>query len=205
MQNIDREILVNFCILPPESVAKQYESLSKSLESPYTLFVLGNGKFAHITIYMARFPAKTIDQLISKAASSLKNQKPFICRHTGYLLTDGNYLEASYRKSDEMLELHENLIATLRDLRLKPGKPRIESYFGPYTPEQQQNAQDTGYDLAYGLYRPHVTLTRYANNKALAAFPELPTAKLSFECQTIGMYEADENGAVFRKCAEFKI
>lgn len=205
MSNKDGTILVNICILPTSNVASECVKISQSLGTSNTLFVLGGDKFAHMTVYMARFPAAELKNVIAATQQALSGQISFSCTHVGYFMTEDRYLEVSYRKSPEFLALHEKLIANLKDLRANLGKPTKESYFGLYAAQQQKNAKSTGYDLAYDLYRPHITLARYKEGQAPSSFPALPETKLSFDFGQLGICEADANGAVFRKLAEFII
>src|SRR5690606_33939801 len=122
--------------------------------------------------------------------AALQQATSFRCIHTGYLMTGGRYLEVSYQKSPELLAFHELLITHNADLRINPGLPFAEGYFAPYTPEQQKNARETGYDLARNLYRPHVTLTRYHEGNVPEIFPALPAASLSFDLHRVCVYKA---------------
>jgi 2'-5' RNA ligase len=167
------------------------------------MFVLGDSKFAHMTVFMARFANNVIDNVVNSTEQALSQAKPFKCEHTGYFMTEGRYLEASYRKSPEFMQLHELLITHDADLRINPGEPFDEGYFAPYTQEQKKNAQETGYDLARNLYRPHVTLTRYKEGEVPESFPQFPEANLSFSLDKICVFKADDNGAVYELMKEF--
>jgi 2'-5' RNA ligase len=101
------------------------------------------------------------------------------------------------------MRLHEALINNVAERRINPGKPYEEGYFTPYTAEQQQNARETGYDLARNLYRPHVTLTRYQVGGVPEVFPALPAANLSFNLDKVCVYKADDNGAVYELIQDF--
>ena len=91
-------------------------------------------------------------------------------------------------------------------MRLNPYRPYEESYFSPYDEEQQLNAKDYGYDLAYARYRPHITLARYKEGMVPETILHLPPAgKLSFPLTKIWVCKADENGAVYEKLAEFTL
>lgn len=197
--------IINICVIPSVSVGDAYVSLSQSLKSDDTLFVLGDGKFAHMTVYMARFADDAVDDVVAAAGRVLQTTAPFRCEHTGYFMTAGRYLEASYRKSDAFMALHEALIDAVSRYRINPGQPYEEGYFTPYTAEQQHNAEQTGYDLARNLYRPHVTLTRYREGGVPQIFPALPAAALSFDLGKVCIYRADDNGAVYELIREFPI
>jgi hypothetical protein len=205
MQKPENSTILNVCIIPNEQVSSNYVTLSQSLKSEDTIFVLGAGRFAHMTGFMARFANDRIDSAVEATEQALRSATRFSCEHTGYLMTEGRYLEASYRKSPELLALHEALIGHLAELRLNPDNPYEEGYFTPYSPEQQKNARETGYDLARNLYRPHVTLTRYKEGFVPKRFPALPEVSLSFMLDKICLYKADDNGAVYELIKEFHV
>lgn len=199
-------LIINVCVIPTDEVGAQCVGISQSLKSEATMFTLdGKSKFAHMTVFMARFAENKISEILEVTQKALQGVSSFRCEHVGYFMTEGRYLEISYRKSDDFMELHEVLIKYLALLRINPGNPFEEGYFTPYTPDQQNNAKMTGYDLAYGLYRPHITLTRYFDNKLPALFPAFPGASLSFMLGKVCIYKADDNGAIYEKLAEFEI
>jgi len=199
-------VIINVCVIPPQDVGNRCVELSQSLKSAGTMFVLdGTSKFAHMTIFMARFANSDISNVLKAIEKTLKSAHSFFCEHTGYFMTEGRYLEASYRKSREFMVLHELLIDNLKGYRINLGNPFEEGYFAPYTVEQQKNAKETGYDLAHNLYRPHITLTRYHEGAVPETFPAFAPAKLSFQLNRICAYKADDNGAVYEKLREFFI
>lgn len=205
MDKPENSSLLNVCIIPNEYVSETCTAISQSLKSEYTMFTLGEGLFAHMTAYMARFSDDVIDSVVDKVEKLLASASIFRCEHTGYFMTAGRYLEASYRKSDKFMELHESLINSVAGLRINPGQPYEEGYFTPYTDEQRQNAKETGYDLARNLYRPHVTLTRYSEGNAPQELPVLPTTDLSFNLSKVCIYKADDNGAIYELVQEFQV
>lgn len=205
MNKPENSTLVNVCVIPDERVSDACVAMSQSFKSEDTMFVLGGNLFAHMTAYMARFANEDINAVVNGVETALKSIESFQCKHTGYFMTEGRYLEASYRKSDDFMNLHKSIIDNIAKLRINPGKPYEEGYFTPYTAEQQQNAQETGYDLANNLYRPHVTLTRYQEGGVPELFPAIPAANLSFALGKVCVYKADDNGAVFELVREFSV
>lgn len=202
----ENSTIINVCVIPSVEVGQECVEMSQSLKSTDPLFVLdGQSKFAHMTVFMARFADSKIDEVVKATEQVAKQSEGFACEHVGYFLTAGRYLEVSYRKSEAFMKLHEALISALAPLRINPGNPHEEGYFTPYTAEQQENAKDTGYDLARNLYRPHVTLTRWAEGKVPEIFPGFSSARLSFQLNKVCVYKADDNGAVYEKLAEFTI
>jgi len=206
MNKPENSTIINVCVIPDEHVSAECVNISQSLKSDDTLLVLdGDNFFAHMTAFMARFPNDRIDEVVQGVKTALQSVQSFRCEHTGYFMTAGRYLEASYRKSDDFMKLHESLISHLAELRMSPGNPYEEGYFTPYTAEQQQNARDTGYDLARNLYRPHVTLTRYREGGVPEIFPAIAAADLSFKLGKVCVFKADDNGAVYELIREFQV
>ena len=202
----ENSTIINVCIIPPEEIGNKCVGISQALKSDKTRFVLdGKSRFAHMTAYMARFADNQISNVIAATKNALKNTAPFLCEHSGYFINKGGYFEISYKKSDSLIRLHEKLIDDLKEYRINPGDPFEEGYFTPYTPDQQKNAKETGYDLAYNLYRPHITLTRYKEGQAPVALPEISPKDLSFKASKICVYKADDNGAIYGKLAEFTL
>lgn len=207
MSNIPlKSTIINVCVIPSAEVGKQCVQLSQSLKSGGTLFTLdGRSRFAHMTVFMARFADGKISNVLQATEQALSGISAFLCEHTGYFMTAGRYLEASYRKSPEFMALHELFINTLSCYRFNPGNPVEEDYFAPYTEEQKQNVRETGYDLAHNLYRPHITLTRYKEGCLPETFPGFAPAQLSFVLNRIGIYKADNNGAIYEAIREFSL
>jgi hypothetical protein len=187
--------LLNVAILPTYSTSEEVEHLSAKLQALGGLFRIdGRERFAHLTLYMARFANSDIDSIMDRTADFMESYRSLSLRHVGYFLTPGNYYEASYAKTDRLLSSHESLVDTLRPLRFSPGRPVKEKYFEPYSSQQRAYAEETGYDLAKALYRPHITISRFAENPG----HDLPVASrdLSFKATKIGLFKADPLGAV---------
>lgn len=199
-------VIINVCVIPADEAGRKCVELSQALRSEGTSFVLdGQTKFAHMTVFMARFAESEIPSILQAVGKTLADAKTFLCEHVGYFMTTGRYLEASYRISPEFIALHEVLINALKIYRVNPGDPFEEGYFTPYTDEQKKNAEETGYDLAHNLFRPHVTLTRYKQNGVPEVFPAFARAKLSFQLNKVCVFKADDNGAVYEQLGEFTV
>lgn len=196
--------IINVCIVPNDLISKSFVNISQSLETSETMFVLGGSKFAHMTVFMARFADCDIDKVVKAAELSLIDISKFSCQHSGYLLTEGRYLESSYCKSADIILLHQKMIKNLSPIRINPGMPFEEGYFAPYNDMQRKNAIETGYDLANDLYRPHITLTRYANSIP-NRLPIFSKTDLSFDVDKICVYKADDNGAIYELIAAFEV
>lgn len=201
-------VIINVCVIPSSEASAQCVDLSQMLKSDGAMFVLdGVTKFAHMTVFMFRVASGKVLDVIDAVSKVLASQKSFLCKQavSGFFMTKGRYYEVSYQKTPEFVALHEDLVSALSPLRINPGDPFEEGYFTPYIAEQQQNAKETGYDLAHNLFRPHVTLTRYFEGKVPDTDPVMPEVDLSFPLGKVCVYKADDNGAVYEKLAEFEV
>lgn len=192
-------MLLNVCILPTAPVAKQCTEISQTFNLGNVRFTLGDGLFPHSTVYMAQFEESRISEVVAALKTVVSKLQPVTLTHSGYYLTEGSYVEVSYQRTPDLLEFHGSIIEALKGFRANPGSPKVESYYGPYNQQQQKNAEETGYDLAYDLYRPHITLTRYKEGIAPTTFPAFAEAQLSFVVPKIALYKADENGAIYEE------
>jgi hypothetical protein len=201
--------LLNVCIIPPTAVTEQCVLLSKELSSTDTLFTVdGIAKFPHMTLYMARFPNGSRKLVVDAVEDSLQGRFSFACTQSGFHVTEGGYGEVSYTRTNELLDVHENIISVVKEFRYSPENPYVESYFGSYSAAQKINACSTGYDLAHDLYRPHTSLTRYTAGKIpdeKEFLAEHTKNELSFTAHTICVYVADENGAAYERLAMFAL
>jgi 2'-5' RNA ligase len=187
--------LFNLAIIPPTSTAREIIRLSaQAAARGGTFSVDGLSKRPHLTVYMARFEARSVDQLIGRLEELFEESRSIDLSCNGYYVTPGGYYEISYERTSALLALHEDAIACLSPLRFSAGNPVVEEYFAPYSEEQQHRAGEFGYDLSFDLYRPHITLTRFRSLVPV----ELPTADidLSFAAFQVGLFEADHLGAI---------
>lgn len=199
-------VLLNVSALPPERVGSAIVELSAGLRAKGGLFAVdGVRRRPHLTLFMARFPTVTVDAVRTALAALTTGRDLPHARHDGFHLTAGHYYEASYRRTESILALHDSVLRELAAMRYSPGEPIEEEYFAPYTAEQRANAAEWGYDLAGELYRPHVTITRFADAPAGPLPTPAGDPDLSFTVTRLGLFTADVHGATDRLVAEFTI
>jgi hypothetical protein len=199
-----RTAILNVAIIPPPTVEAEVAKLSSHLCQSGGLFeVDGSARLAHMTLYMARFPEAQVGPVIAKLANVARCGIRFFARHTGFFVTPGKYYEISYAKNESLVSLHDAVTKELLPLRFSPGAPVIEEYFGAYSAAQRDQAQASGYDLAGDLYRPHITITRFADSPD-SGLP-CPPVDLSFSVDKFGLFYADRFGSVVQTLARFDL
>lgn len=196
--------LLNVAIIPSDDVASDVALLSRDLQRHGGIFEIDNtNRFAHLTIYMARFSSDKL-HMVQQALSDLTQLRQMALQHTGFHLTPGDYYEVSYNRTPELLALHTAITHALSSMRYSPGSPIREEYFGIYSPEQQRNAENCGYDLADDLYRPHITITRLGGKPVLSTLEALDD-DLSFQAVEIGLFLADNLGAATKRISTYSL
>jgi hypothetical protein len=74
MNKPENSTIINVCVIPEERAGTECVNISQSLKSDDTMFVLdGNNFFAHMTVYMARFPDDKIDEVVSGVQTALQS------------------------------------------------------------------------------------------------------------------------------------
>lgn len=188
-------LLLNVAIIPPENIAAAASKLSREAQALGGSFQVDNAdRFAHITLYMARFRRSELDRVRLAFQELDGSLHQHAIQHTGYFVTADGYYEVSYARTPALLAAQEIVTKSVGAFRFSPGSPVREAYFGRYSRQQQLNAREWGYDLAGELYRPHVTLTRFPGGPARESLP-VAAGDLSFTAARIGLFEADQLGA----------
>lgn len=189
--------LYNVAVIPPPRISAAIVNMSKSLSTRGGVLVIdGETRHPHLTLYMARFESWKRDLLARLMGDLIVNRLPSIdAVHSGFMQTAGRYFEASYVRTPTMVALPERVVSTFAGERSRPGKPDVEAFFAPFSPPQRASAERTGYDLAGPLFRPHISISRFA----VAPSSSLAEGRdLSFEVSQIGLFEADQDGSATR-------
>jgi hypothetical protein len=201
-------LLLNVAIIPPDHVIDEAIELSKKTYALGGLFELNRTtRFPHVTIFMARFSRSKIDAVREILATMLPTLEEEALSHCGYHMSANKYYEISYAKTPELERTQEMIARELRELRYAPGNPVIEDYFGEYSGDTKESAEEWGYDLFANLYRPHLTLTRFPAEAQIDLQGSLPTSpkNLSFSLSNVGLFRADDLGAARELVAEWKL
>jgi len=201
-------LLLNVAIIPSAQVTTAAIELSRAASMLGGLFELDERSHRpHLTIYMARFARSQVDTIHSILTSFIPSTETQLLRHAGYHLTPLGYYEISYERTPQLIALHQNMTRELYGLRFSPGNPVVEDYFGEYTGATKFNAERWGYDLVGELYRPHITLTRFAAGMRTGQSTSLPRwpIDLSFPFEAVGLFRADRMGSVGEVISVFEL
>jgi len=195
----------NVVILPEPDLASMAIRASKKLESLGSLFALESGKYyPHASLYMLQLRTETLpkaEQLLADIAASTESVAPHPVR---YYQAEG-YIDVEYQKTHQLAQLQDKVVSALNPIRdgmREKDKARMLEATGAV----RQNLEQYGYRGVGELFRPHLTLTRFADEQPDIE-SKLPASFRQFGGQftKLGLFEMGDNGTCIRQIADFDL
>lgn len=193
----------NVAILPSDDLADKAITASQQLRDLGSLFTLEYGRFyPHASIYMLQLKIDDLPQaetLLAEIATKT-NDLDLVATNYGQ---SKNFLDVEYQKTDQISNLQQAVISALNPIRdgmREKDKGRLLEATGLAL----ENYQKYGWDSVGELYRPHLTITRFAEPQpsAEALLPDV--SSFSGQYTRLGLFEMGDNGTCIRKIAEYE-
>jgi len=191
-------------ILPEDELKNKAIELSKILKSDETLYTLDGANFhPHTSLYMAQLKTEDIEsvvQILAKIAYEYQIQQ---LQATNYYQVMG-FVDIEYRKTqtlDDLASAVVKAINPIRDGMREKDALRMKSANGLAL----QNFQTYGYKYVGGLFRPHISITRYNTEKTIDTTTLPPIKNYNGEFSRIGLFEMGDNGTCIREIASFNL
>ncbi|MBU6500228.1 MAG: DUF1045 domain-containing protein [Patescibacteria group bacterium] len=193
----------NIAILPPAAIRRKAIKISAMLRKKGGMFSLGEKKFVpHITIYILDLPAKNEKKAISKLKSLAAKMAPIEFNSLRYRNSGRGYAEILYKKNRAAVELQGRVVKAINPLREGIIRDRYKSVLNVIPRGMRENVNKFGFSDVGVKYRPHLTLTRFPNNRK-ADLKMIGRRGLSFVVSEIGIYRRGENGTCRKLIAKF--
>lgn len=200
-------------LIPAKNVYQASVAISQQLQHFGTDFTLADGKFyPHLSMYMANFTPENLEAATdvletiaaSSAAPSLQAMR--------YLhdLEQGMF-EVAYDKNHDIVHLQQQIIEGLNPLRTglrvkDPVGHVLEDWLPQTSGEARTNLETWGYDEIGGLFRPHITFTRFKKrNRQIDVTLLPPLGELNCTFPTLAIYEMGENGTCIKPVVSFQL
>lgn len=201
MQSIPCDIV----LLPDPTLAQRAVTFSEQLTKYETVSTLhANGPVPHVSLYMTQLKAADMERAQKLLADIAAHTRVFNLTANGYWL-NARYFDADYARTDELIALQTavvDAINPIRDGMRKKDKPRLLSAEGL----ARENLEKYGYPNIGELFRPHMTLTRFADEQLSIDAIEKPNAQtFAGTFDRLGLFAMGENGTCIRKIAEFQL
>lgn len=148
----------------------------------------------HLTLLHIALEESVLPQVILMLKSITENFEPFLLRHATYRLVDGRWLDMSYEIDEPLMKLHQAILAIIAPLRVRTPEGEQKEEWSDLSPERQENLELYGSAEVARLYRPHLTLTRFAEHQEESLLESLPTPDFSFTASSLDIYELGEYG-----------
>lgn len=191
-------------ILPTDGIAKKAIDLSKQLEQHGTLFTLEDGAyFPHASLYMTQLRVVDLDKVSSILTDIAASTPQLDLVATRYDHAEG-YIDAEYARTEVLDSLQMTVVEAINPIRdgmREKDKARTLTTTG----KARENLEKYGYLSIGELFRPHVTLTRFADGQPIDADMLPEPNKFSGRFVKLGLFEMGNNGTCIRKIAEFSM
>jgi hypothetical protein len=191
-------------LLPCEALAQKAIALSRRLKQYETLFTLEDGTYyPHASFYMVQLKTGDVDSVKKLLADIAAQSSPFDLVADRYDQALG-FIDAEYRRTDVLDQLQTaviNAINPIRDGMREKDKVRMLEAEGLTL----ENYKQYGYRYVGKLFRPHLSITRFTDERSID-ITDLPRpSELSGMFDRLGLFEMGDNGTCVRKIAEFTL
>ncbi|HEY5695507.1 MAG TPA: DUF1045 domain-containing protein [Candidatus Saccharimonadales bacterium] len=193
---------IDIVLLPADDLAQKAIAVSELLQKDGALFKLSStGPFPHASLYMTQLKIEDLDKAKELLAAIAATAPALDMAATGYFQAEG-YLDPDYERTDQLARLQMdvvNAINPIRDgMRVKDKARMLEA-----TGLVRENLEKYGYRGVGELFRPHMTLARFADGKEIDTSILPAPGEFSGRFVKLGLFEMGDNGTCARRIAEF--
>lgn len=196
---------VDIVLLPSDVLAQEAVATSKNLQQYGALFELNltTGPFPHASLYMTQLKVEDLDRAKEILMGIAAKAPVFNLVATRYVQEEG-YIDPDYERTSELAALQMkvvNAINPIRDGMREKDKARLPETTGIV----RENLEKYGYRGVGELFRPHITLARFAVGKEINPSALPPASEFSGQFVKLGLFEMGDNGTCVRRIAEFDL
>jgi hypothetical protein len=198
-------ISCDIVIMPTGELAKKAVILSEELRRFDTLFTLNRttGPFPHASLYMTQLKEADLASVKAILSDIAASTQPFDLAATRYGQTDG-YIDADYTRTAVLDRLQMAVVETINPIR-DGMREKDTARMREATGKVRENLEQYGYRGVGELFRPHMTLTRFADEKIIDTDSLPEPNEFSGRFVSLGLFEMGDNGTCARKIADFKL
>jgi uncharacterized protein DUF1045 len=191
-------------ILPSAELAQKAIALSQQLRQHGTLFTLKDGAyFPHASLYMTQLKIADLDKVKTILADIAANTPQLDLTATRYDQAEG-FIDADYARTETLDRLQMTVVEAINPIRdgmREKDKARMLATTG----KARENLEKYGYRGVGGLFRPHITFTRFADGQPIDTGALPKPSEFSDKFIKLGLFEMGDNGTCVRKIAEFEL
>ncbi|MDO8462711.1 MAG: DUF1045 domain-containing protein [bacterium] len=191
--------------IPPAEVAARAIAMSQALQRRGGLFVLDKTRERpHVTLYYTILPSGVLHivrERLARIATAM--ERPLLVA-TRFARQE-RWIDVEYESHAALVTLQRAVIEAVNPLRAGHLRARDAARLPRALPEVRQNIEQYGYRSVGALYRPHLTLTRMANDDDGGVLPVEELEHFSCVPAAIGLFAAGAHGTCVRLLSTFAL
>ena len=198
-----QSIPCDIVLLPEQALSQRAIATSASLHSLGTLYELSDaGPLPHISLYMTQLKSHDLFEVGQLLATIASQTESFTLSADRYDQAEG-YIDANYVRTDTLRQLQMaviNVVNPLRDGMREKDRARLATATGVV----RKNLEVYGYRGVGELFRPHLSLTRFADGTPINTKPLPRPSDFSGSFDRLAICEMGDNGTCQRVLAAFR-
>jgi hypothetical protein len=186
----------NIALLPDPGTEKAVIELSRQIAktAPSKIVLDKDTTHAHITLYLAGFPAATQEEVPRNLQELGKREPaPAAAVHGGTITKDG-LIMVGCEATDRLKQLHQEIVERLNPLRRGAIGHVWLNVIPTLTPSQSENLNAIGYPYGRDLWWPHFTVASISPDDILKVKPLVDRFNLQARFDRIGFGTSDDQG-----------
>ncbi|HEY5667847.1 MAG TPA: DUF1045 domain-containing protein [Candidatus Saccharimonadales bacterium] len=191
-------------LLPASDLAQKALAISRELQQYGGLFSLNdNGPFPHASLYMTQLNEADLDKVKALLADIAAKTPVQHLIATGYYQEE-RYIDPNYDRTPDLARLQMTVIDAVNPIR-EGLRSKDQARLATTTGIAHDNLEKYGYRGVGELFRPHITLTRFADEITLDVSLLPPASTFSGDFVALGLFEMGDNGTCIREIARFEL
>ncbi len=157
---------------------------------------------SHITLYLARYKATLMNQLVADVQTAVSHQSPIWVEPIRVELKDSGYLMMDIGLNPTLFSLHKQIVTLLHPLSDKNTPPP----FWVTSEAQKKLYYQYGSPTVFDYYSPHMSIGRYFNGCKQKTNHLIKNSTLKrFKLSTIAIGIANEEGQIEKVIARIHL
>lgn len=194
----------NIVLVPAaELAAKAIVTSQQSAHYGANQFVLKDGAyFPHATLYMCQIKIDDLG-LVREQIAAIAAQTPVLTLAAKKYDQPDGYIDIEYDR-EALADLQMKVVGAINPIR-DGLRDNDKARLPEATSLIRENLENYGYRGVGELFRPHITFTRFADNKVIDTTEFPPVSNFDGVFDRLGLFEMGDDGTCVRKIAEFPL
>ena len=184
------------------SKAPNIQSIRQVFSQSSSCFKSYVGRYpGHITLYLAKYPANALNQLVADVQTAVSHQSPIWVEPIQVELKDSGYLMMEIGLNPLLFSLHKKIVTLLYPFADKKSFPP----FWVTSEAQKKVYYQYGSPTVFDYYSPHMSIGRYLNGCKQTYHLIKNRNQKRFKLSTIAIGVANEEGQIEKVIARIPL